>query len=61
LVWALSHKELNSFVTADPEAGVAVQHGLLALMARRIRSMNDKLATAEQRASMHNFWSQPKA
>jgi CRP/FNR family cyclic AMP-dependent transcriptional regulator len=61
LVWALSHEELDSFVTADLEAGVAVQQGLLALMARRIRSMNDKLATAEQRVSMHNFWSEPKA
>ncbi len=61
LVWALSHRELDSFVTADPEAGVAVLRGLLALMARRIRGMNDKLATAEQRATMHNFWSESKA
>ncbi|MBN8460119.1 MAG: cyclic nucleotide-binding domain-containing protein [Verrucomicrobia bacterium] len=61
LVWALSHQELDEFVADDPEAGVSVLRGLLAEMARRIRGMNDKLATAEQRASMHNFWSDPKA
>jgi len=30
--------------------------GLLRQVSKRIRSMNEKLATAEQRASFHNFW-----
>jgi len=55
-VWALSRKELDAFLEADPAAGVSVLRGLLRQVSKRIRSMNEKLATAEQRASMHNFW-----
>lgn len=56
LVWSLSRQELEAFLEADPAAGVAVMRGLLRQVAKRIRSMNEKLATAEQRASIHNFW-----
>ncbi len=56
LIWALSREELEAFLAADPTAGVAVMRGLLRQVARRIRSMNEKLATAEQRASIQNFW-----
>lgn len=56
LIWTLTREELESFLAADPEAGVSVMKGLLRQVARRIRSMNEKLATAEQRASIHNFW-----
>lgn len=58
LVWSMSREELRSFLEADPAAAVAVLEGLLAMMAKRIRSMNDKLATAEQRTALHNFWSE---
>lgn len=58
LVWSMSRAELRSFLEVDPAAAVAVLDGLLAMMARRIRSMNDKLATAEQRTALHNFWSE---
>ena len=57
LVWALSRAELDAFLTADPAAGVEVMRGLLRQLAMRIRAMNDKLATAEERMSLHNFWS----
>lgn len=57
VIWTLSHEELDSFLAADPLAGVGVLKGLLAQMARRIRSTNEKLLTAEQRASFHEFWS----
>lgn len=56
LIWSLSRQEFDAFLTADPEAGVAVMKGLLKQVAKRIRSMNEKLSTAEQRASLHNFW-----
>jgi CRP-like cAMP-binding protein len=56
LVWSLSRDELNSFLEADPGAGVSVLRGLLCQVAKRIRSMNEKLATAEERSSLHNYW-----
>ena len=56
LIWTISREELESFLEADPAAGVSVMKGLLRQVARRIRSMNEKLATAEQRASIQNFW-----
>ncbi|MES2661046.1 MAG: cyclic nucleotide-binding domain-containing protein [Verrucomicrobiota bacterium] len=56
LIWTISREELDSFLAADPEAGISVMKGLLRQVARRIRSMNEKLATAEQRASIQNFW-----
>src|SRR6187431_3017596 len=56
LIWTLSRDELEAFLEADPVAGVSVMRGLLRQVAKRIRSMNEKLATAEQRASIQNFW-----
>ncbi len=61
LIWSLSREEFEAFLAADPAAGVSVMRGLLRQLASRIRNMNEKLATAEQRASMHYFWnSNPK-
>ncbi len=57
LVWALSRAEFDAFQEADPAAAVAVLRGLLRQMSKRIRRMNEKLTTAEERASLHNFWS----
>lgn len=56
VIWSLSRDELEAFLAADPAAGVPVMRGLLRQVAKRIRSMNEKLVTAEQRASYHNFW-----
>ncbi len=58
LIWVISRLELDGFLEADPAAGVSVLRGLLRQVARRIRNMNEKLATSEQRASLHNFWTQ---
>ncbi|MES2440144.1 MAG: cyclic nucleotide-binding domain-containing protein [Verrucomicrobiota bacterium] len=60
LVWTISREELEAFLAADPAAGVSVMRGLLRQVAKRIRSMNEKLATAEQRASIQNFWTSRK-
>jgi CRP/FNR family cyclic AMP-dependent transcriptional regulator len=56
LVWSLTRSELDAFVDADPLAGLSVFRGLLALASRRIRSMNEKLATADQKSSLHHYW-----
>lgn len=56
VVWVLSRAELGTFLDSDPQAGVEVSKGLLKMLAHRIRSMNEKLASSEHRASMHNFW-----
>lgn len=57
LIWSLSRSELNSFLEVDAAAGVAVLRGILAQLSKRIRIMNDKLATAEKKSSLHDFWS----
>lgn len=59
LIWSLSRSELEAFLASDPEAGISVMRGLLQEVAKRIRSMNEKLVTAEQRASLHHFWTSP--
>jgi len=55
-VWVLSRAELDGFLEADPVAGVSVLRSLLRQVSKRLRSMNDKLASAEVRASFHNSW-----
>lgn len=54
--WTLSRMELDSLIEDDPEIGVAILRALLSQMARRIRLMNEKLATAESKSSLHEFW-----
>lgn len=39
LVWTLSRDELNTFLTTDPAAGVAVLRGLLSQVSKLIRRM----------------------
>jgi CRP-like cAMP-binding protein len=56
-VWSISREEFDAFMEADPVAGVAVLRGLLCEVAKRIRRMNEKVTTAEERASFHNSWS----
>jgi CRP/FNR family transcriptional regulator, cyclic AMP receptor protein len=57
LIWSLSRAELDSFLEADAVIGVSVLRALLGQMSKRIRIMNDKLATAEKKSSLHDFWS----
>jgi CRP-like cAMP-binding protein len=56
LVWSLSRAELDSFLKSDPVIGVSVLSALLGQMSKRIRVMNDKVATAEKKSSLHDFW-----
>lgn len=46
LIWRISSAELEGFFEADPVAGLEFMKGLLRLEARRIRTMNVKLAEA---------------
>jgi CRP-like cAMP-binding protein len=57
LIWSLSRSELDAFIEADPVIGAAVLRALLGQLSKRIRVMNDKLATAEKKSWMHDFWS----
>jgi len=56
VIWSLTREELNAFVEADSEACIAVFRGLLAQVSRRIRSMNEKLANADKKSSLHHYW-----
>lgn len=60
LIWSLTRQELDAFVEADPVACIAVFRGLLAQVSRRIRSMNEKLANADQKSSLHQYWVENK-
>lgn len=56
VVWSLSREDLDACLAADPIAGNRILRALLGLLARRIRAMNEKLATAEKKSSLHEFW-----
>jgi len=57
LIWSITRDELDNLIESDPTAGLSVMKGLLRQLSRRIRQMNEKLATSEQKASFHDFWS----
>lgn len=56
IVWVLSRENLDACMDADPVAGTRILRALLGQLARRIRAMNEKLATAEKKSSLHEFW-----
>ena len=59
VVWSLSRAELDAFLDADPVIGVVVLRAILGQLAQRIRAMNEKLAIAEQKSSIHELLNQP--
>jgi CRP-like cAMP-binding protein len=56
LIWSLSRSELDSFIDADPIAGLPLLRGLLRQLSQRIRSMNEKLFTAEGKLDAVERW-----
>ena len=56
LVWRITGDELGAFFAADSQGGVELMQGLLRLASKRIRAMNAKLVTSEEKASFHDFW-----
>jgi CRP-like cAMP-binding protein len=57
LVWSLSRSELDAFLTADAAIGVEVLRGLLSQVCKRIRTMNEKLATQKEKSAIDQSWS----
>ena len=57
LIWSVTRSELDGLLDADPVVGIDVMKGLLRQLSRRIRHMNEKLVTAEQKSSTLDFWS----
>ena len=59
LIWSLSRAELDVFLEADSAIGMSVLRGLLSQLSRRIRKMNDRLTTENERAAINRSWSKP--
>lgn len=57
-VWKATREDLESFITAYPEAGNRLLTALVAEMSRRIRHMNEKLVKVEAEAAYQSFWGQ---
>jgi len=55
-VWRANREDVDAFVSAYPEAGARLLAGLVTLMSRRIRRMNERLAAKEIEADFHEFW-----
>ena len=60
LIWSMTRGEMDALAAADPEAAMSVMRGLLRQLSSRVRRMNEKLAEAEQKASLHDLWSPRK-
>lgn len=47
LIWSITRSEMDGLVDADLTIGLNVMKGLLSQLSRRLRHMNEKLATSE--------------
>ena len=56
-VWKANRADLEQFTSAYPEAAARLLTGILAEMSKRLRRMNEKLATREAEAAFQSFWS----
>ena len=56
-VWKANKDDLESFMNSYPNAAARLLAGILAEMSRRLRRMNEKLATREAEAAFQSFWS----
>lgn len=55
-VWRAARADLDAFVTAYPEAGAILLCGIIQVMSRRIRHMNEKLADRESMTNAASNW-----
>ena len=55
-VWRADRADLEAFVAAYPEAGSILLSGIIRLMSRRIRLMNEKLSDRESMIDASLFW-----
>lgn len=55
-VWKARRSDLEEFLAAYPEAAGRLMIGLLSEMSRRLRHMNDKLASTELQSALQEFF-----
>lgn len=55
-IWRANRSDIDEFVSAYPEAGAKLLTGIVTVMCRRIRNMNDKLADTESLEILGKFW-----
>lgn len=55
-VWKATRNDLDLFVKAYPTAGISLYAGIVTVMCRRIRNMNEKLADSESVDILGKFW-----
>ena len=55
-VWKANRQDIDDFVKAYPAAGAALIEGILTVMCRRIRHMNNKIAESESSDILGKFW-----
>ena len=55
-IWKANRNDIDQFVKAYPAAGASLLDGIVTVMCRRIRNMNEKLADSESVDILGKFW-----
>jgi len=55
-IWKANRDDIDAFVSAYPQAGAALLEGIIAVMCRRMRAMNKKVAETVVTDILSNFW-----
>lgn len=55
-IWRANRGDIDLFVKAYPAAGSILLAGIIGVMCRRIRHMNDKLADIQSMENLAKFW-----
>jgi len=55
-VWRADRADIEAFVAAYPVPGTILQHGIIQVMSRRIRHMNERLANQESISGVTLYW-----
>jgi CRP/FNR family cyclic AMP-dependent transcriptional regulator len=55
-IWKAGRNDIDQFIKAYPEAGASLLAGIITIMSRRIRHMNDKIADCEGVDILATFW-----
>jgi len=55
-IWKANRADIDDFVKAYPQAGASLLEGIVTVMCRRIRNMNEKLADTESIDILGKFW-----
>jgi len=55
-IWKANRQDINDFVDAYPEAGAKLLEGIVTIMSRRIRNMNEMIADSEAADILGKFW-----